>query len=160
MQGGSKDGGWGGHQGSGNPGGEAAWGVPINTTISKQGIRWRRSKEWGGSPLHCASWPFSSRESAGSWLAGDGKWEGRDTHHTAMAVPPTFRCCRRAVAALLFFCKWKKREKIISAHSPLNCPSPCSATVHQGAAVLPGRWLHLDIQLVPKPAALKEEAPC
>lgn len=105
----------------------------------------------------------SSRESAESWLAWDGRWEGRDTHHTATAVKPrTFRCCRRAVAALLLFCKWKNKTKAgyqvpIPLSIALPHAMPQSTKGLQDGSSQDGQ---LDIQLVPKPAALKEEAPC
>lgn len=45
---------------------------------------------------------------AGECQLLDGRWAGRDTPCPGPAVPRTFRCCRRAVAALLFFCRREK----------------------------------------------------
>lgn len=89
---------------------------------------------------------FQEEESAESWLAWDGRWDGQDTPYPAPAVPRTFRCCRRAVAALLFFCKWEEQQKsrLSDAHSPFCSPSPCNPVVRQGPAVLPGSWLQLE----------------
>lgn len=94
---------------------------------------WGPSKEWGkvGGALRLCIVASSRRESAKSWLAPNGRWDGWDTPHPAPAVPRTFRCCRRAVAALLFFCKWEEQEKsrLLGAHSPFRSPSPYNPTV-------------------------------
>lgn len=130
AQGGRKEGGQGGRQGSGSPDGGAAWGVPINTTISKQGTWWRPSK-WVGRLPRYALWPLL----VGRVLMG-GSGHTSHSHSseaTYLQVLPTGSGCPPP------FLQVEKQEKsrLSGAHSPFHCPSPCNATVHQGSA----RWL-------------------